>query len=429
MVAANIRFYEPRGSEHALPRHVQVPRQPIIDNGWHRAMKRRTLLAAGAATLSAASAGCLGELHPGCGGGSAGTAQSTPGEPEQLPVPESELVRAARRDEIPAITEPAFGPDWEGIVLTGVWWGTGEEFDFTVELLPNDRIIGVVRDGYARAYPLKLLHWHEAVNDEFGGPLLVTFCPLCGSAITAERVVDGQTTLFGVSGLLYRSNLVLYDQQTNSLWAQLLAKAIRGPQTGSTFSLVPSELTTWETWQQRYPETEVLLPAPLSGTVGVSEAAPYNRNPYEEYATSDRVVGGADSHDEQLHPKTEVLGVRYDGDAVAYPLERVSAAGVVNDTVGGRPIVVTATADDRLVAYDRRVDGELLRFTAGGPGEMVGGGTQWEVESGRAVAGTHEGGRLEPVDDALQLYWFAWREFEPGTRIYSDRWTLDWLCG
>ncbi len=391
-------------------------------------MNRRALLAAGAATLSATSAGCLGEIHGGCGSGSPETARPTPGEPEQLPVPRSELVRAARRDEIPAITAPAFGPDWEGIVLTGVWWGTGEEFEFTVELRPADRVVGVVRDGRARAYPLKVLNWHEAINDEFGGPLLVTFCPLCGSAITAERVVDGQPTTFGVSGLLYRSNQVLYDQPTESLWAQLLGKAIRGPLTGSTLRLVPSELTTWKTWQRRHPETDVLLPAPLSETVGVSEAAPYSRDPYSEYATNDRVVGGADSYDDQLHPKAEVLGVRHDGEAVAYPLERVSAAGVINDTVGGRPIVVAATAEDRLVAYDRRVDGELLQFSAGEPGEILGGNTRWRMENGRAVAGAHEGSTLEPVADALQLYWFAWREFEPETRLYSSGGTLDWLC-
>lgn len=274
-----------------------------------------------------------------------------------------------------------------------------------------------------------MLNWHETVNDEFSGPLLVTFCPLCGSAITAERVVDGQITMFGISGLLYQSNQVLYDQETGSLWAQLLAKAIRGPLTRSTLPLVPSGLTTWETWQQRYPETEVLLPAPLSGTVGKSEAAPYSRNPYDEYASTDRVVGGADSHDEQLHPKAEVLGVRHGSDAVAYPLERVSAAGVINDTVGGRPIVVTATADDCLVAYDRQVDGEVLRFTKDEPGEMLGGGTQWRVENGRAVASPHEGANLKPVDDAVQLYWFAWREFEPDASVYSSRWSLDWPCG
>lgn len=391
-------------------------------------MNRRALLAAGAASLSAASAGCLGELHPGCGGGSVQTTQPSPGDPEQLPVPESELVRAARKDEIPAITEPAFGPDWEGVVVTGVWWGTGEEFDFTVELLPDDRVVGVVRDGRARAYPLRVLNWHEVVNDQFDGPLLVTYCPLCGSAITADRVVDGQPTTFGVSGLLYRSNLVLYDDRTDSLWGQLLATAIRGPATGSTLRLVPSELTTWKAWQERHPETDVLLPAPLSKTVGTSEAAPYSRNPYSEYATSDRVVGGADSDDDRLHPKAEVLGVRHDGEAVAYPLERVSAAGAINDTVGGRPIVVTATPEDSLVAYDRRVAGEVLRFSAGEPGELLGGDTRWDVENGRAIAGRYEGKTLDPVDDALQLYWFAWREFEPETRLYSGRWTLDWLC-
>lgn len=391
-------------------------------------MKRRRLLATGAAAVSTAITGCLGELQHSCGVDSGATVTENQGEPEQLPVPESELVRAAERDEIPAITEPSFGPDWEDIELTGVWWGTGEEFDFTVELVPEDRVIGVVRDERARAYPLKMLNWHEAVNDEFDGPLLVTFCPLCGSAITAERVVDGSPTMFGNSGLLYRSNQVLYDGKTDSLWAQLLAKAIRGPKTGSTLELVPSELTTWEAWQERYPDTEVLLPAPLSETVGDSEAAPYVRDPYENYATSDRVVGGAESQDGRLHPKAQVLGVRHEGEAVAYPLKRVSDRGVINDTIGGRPIVVASTSGNRLVAYDRRVEQNTLRFVNGAPGEMYGGKTRWQVESGRAVAGAFEGATLESLEDTIQLYWFAWQEFEPNTDLYSDLSYLNGFC-
>jgi hypothetical protein len=392
-------------------------------------MKRRELLGTGATTISIAATGCLGQLRQRCGHGASATTQPTPGDPEELPVPRSELVRAAGRDEIPAITEPAFESNWEGITLTRVWWGTGETFEVTVELLSEDRVIGVVRDGRARAYPLKILNWHEAVNDEFDGPLLVTYCPLCGSGITAERIVDGSETTFGVSGLLYRSNQVLYDEQTDSYWAQLLAKAIRGSMTGSTLRLVPSELTTWEAWKQRHPETEVLLPAPFSKTVGNSRPAPYRRNPYDKYAATGETVEGADSRDGQLHPKAEVLGVRHDGEAVAYPLERVSAAGVVNDTVGGRPIVVASTPTSQLVAYDRRIDGEPLQFSEGDAETMLSDDTRWQIKNGRGTAGTHKGAELTPLDDAIQLYWFAWREFEPNTSVYSTRWAPEWLCG
>lgn len=392
-------------------------------------MKRRELLGTGATTISIAATGCLGQLRQRCGHGASATTQPTPGDPEELPVPRSELVRAAGRDEIPAITEPAFESNWEGITLTRVWWGTGETFEVTVELLSEDRVIGVVRDGRARAYPLKILNWHEAVNDEFDGPLLVTYCPLCGSGITAERIVDGSETTFGVSGLLYRSNQVLYDEQTDSYWAQLLAKAIRGSMAGSTLRLVPSELTTWEAWKQRHPETEVLLPAPFSKTVGNSRPAPYRRNPYDKYAATGETVEGADSRDGQLHPKAEVLGVRHDGEAVAYPLERVSAAGVVNDTVGGRPIVVASTPTSQLVAYDRRIDGEPLQFSEGDAETMLSDDTRWQIKNGRGTAGTHNGAELTPLDDAIQLYWFAWREFEPNTSVYSTRWAPEWLCG
>ena len=392
-------------------------------------MKRRELLVTGATTISVATTGCLGHLQQRCGHGSSAATQPTPGDPEELPVPRSELVRAAGRDEIPAITEPAFESNWEEVVLTRVWWGTGETFEVTVELLPEDRIIGVARDGRTRAYPLKVLNWHEAVNDEFGGPLLVTYCPLCGSGITAERVVNGSETTFGVSGLLYRSNQVLYDEQTDSYWAQLLAKAIRGSMTGSTLRLVPSELTTWGAWKQRHPETEVLLPAPFSKTVGNSRPAPYRRNPYGKYAATGETVEGADSRDGQLHPKAQVLGVRHGGEAVAYPLERVSAAGVINDTVGGRPIVVASAPTDQLVAYDRRIDGETLQFSEGDAETILRADTRWQIKNGRATAGTHRGAELTPLDDAIQLYWFAWREFEPNTSVYSTRWAPEWLCG
>jgi hypothetical protein len=150
-----------------------------------------------------------------------------------------------------------------------------------------------------------VLNWHEVVNDTLGGPLLTTYCPICRSGLVARRTIDGEAagvggsesattgaskdgvvtpfggsgseatgastgenvSPFGVSGLLYRGNLVLYDRATGSLRSQILATAIRGPRTGETLDVLPSTLTTWGTWCERFPGGEVLLPPPISDTV------------------------------------------------------------------------------------------------------------------------------------------------------------------
>jgi len=176
-----------------------------------------------------------------------------------LPVPSEELCAPLSKDIIPAIVDPVFADDWSELdAPTGV----------DRPLLPDDApVIGVSRAGEARAYPLRILDWHEVVNDTFGAPLLMTYCVRCGSAIVAERFADGSETVFGVSGRLWRDDLVLYDERTESLWSQLLAAAIRGPLTGDRLTLVASSLTTWGAWRRRHPDTQVLLPPPHSNTV------------------------------------------------------------------------------------------------------------------------------------------------------------------
>lgn len=390
-------------------------------------MYRRRLLATVAAGGASGLAGCLGDaVSRGDGRESATPATPAPPGPvgpgglPDLPVPEDELVRAANRDALPAITDPAFAADWSDVELE-----TRTEFGvrtITPRLADFDRVVGVVHDGQARAYPLRVLDWHEVVNDEFGEPLLVTYCPLCQSAVVASRVVDGAATTFGVSGLLWRQNLVLYDARTGSHWSQFAGTAIRGPLTGTTLSLRPATLTTWSAWRADYPETRVLLPPPFSGTV-VGRGSPalrdYTAFPYAGYETTDRLgVSDASFGDDRLHPKTTVLGIAHDGVARAYPTPAVTTADVVTDTVGGRPVVVTV-ADDTLVAYDRRIGGRVRSVTPAGPDHLRAAGSRWDRATGRAVDGPHAGAQLTPATTLPPVFWFTWLDFYPDTGVFE----------
>lgn len=379
--------------------------------------RRRYLAALG--TGATALAGCLGRDSAGdappateddgeatTDAANDGTAGSGPTGDPDLPVPQADLDRGAAKDAIPAITDPAFGPDWAGV---------------DADLNDDDRVIGVERDGAARAYPLRILNWHEVVNDDFGGPLLVTYCPLCGSGVTGVRTVAGEPTTFGVSGLLWKSDLVMYDDLTDSLWSQIRAQAIRGPQTGERIDLVPSALTTLSAWREEYPDTEVLLPPPASGTIGGGAATrDYDRDPYAGYANDSRIgIGRNDFDDDRLAAKTIVIGVEHDGVARAYPRPRVAAAGVVNDEVNGLPVAVATDSGDSLAAYERTVDGRTLTFERVDERHLRADGSRWRIVSGEAADGPHEGTTLTRANDVSPKFWFAWAEFHPDTEVYG----------
>ena len=412
-------------------------------------MERRRYLSL-LTTGSMGAGGCLEGLGPG-----SGRASTDPGEggPPDLPVPESALHRAVERDAIPAIVDPAFARDWSGLKtsvpsaplresveprLSPASPVIGVESRALASTEPGERAAG--RDGRARAYPLSILEWHEVVNDRLGGPLLVTYCPLCGSGVVAERRIGsgprgGIVTSFGVSGLLWRGNLVLYDRATGSLWSQLLGRAVRGPRTGERLRLLPSRLTTWGEWREGHPDTEVLLPPPRSDTVrGPDATFDYTVDPYLSYDTSSTVgAGNTAFEDDRLHPKAPVVGVeseapasterdespvKRNAEARAYPLTTVERLRVVNDTVGGRPVVVAVTPSRSLVAYDRRVGDRTLRVLPVGGGEMRAGGSRWRLATGRAVDGPHEGHRLSSATERSSMFWFAWAKLSPDTEVY-----------
>ncbi len=176
-------------------------------------------------------------------------------------IPPSEIQYNIPRNTIPALSRPHMIP-------AGLAGAT---------LQDSDRVLGVFLNGEARAYPIRILNWHELVNDEVGGvPVLVSWCPLCGSAVVYDPMVDGRRLTFGVSGLLYKRNVLMFDHETDSLWSQLLSRAVTGPLAGRELKVLPATNTTWGEWEKRHPATRVI--SFLTG-----HARDYRRDPYADY--------------------------------------------------------------------------------------------------------------------------------------------------
>lgn len=254
---------------------------------------------------------------------------------EHCLIAEEEIRRGGPpKDGIPSITDPDF-----------------IDADRAEYLSPQDRVIGVVIDGDARAYPIRILNLHEAVNDTVGGqPILITYCPLCDSALVFDREVGGAVREFGISGLLYNSNVLLYDRHTRSanesLWSQLEMRAVCGPaaEQGLELELLPSTLTTWEHWQAEHPNGQV-----MSDRTGFTRD--YNRNPYASYFSTDRLMFPVDvdaSDFEELRRKEPMIVVQHGSAMKAYPITRLEAAadeeGAIQDEVGGMAITLKITS-------------------------------------------------------------------------------------
>jgi len=276
-------------------------------------------------------------------------------------VPLSEIHRGGPpRDGIPALTDPEF------LLPGSQHW-----------LQDDDRVLGVHRNGVAKAYPLGIMNYHEVVNDFFADePIAVTYCPLCftGIAFRAQEP-DGSRLLLGVSGLLYNSDVLLYDRRTESLWSQIAARAISGPRRGDTLDAIPIANTTWSAWRAEHPQSLVL-------SRNTEYSRNYDRDPYAAYAEDEALMFPVRFRMHGKHPKTRVLGVEIAGQARAYPLPAFPEVGQhrVEDELGGKPITVLIDSD---------------------------------AQSGR-VLDIHG----EEIT-SLMAYWFAWFAFHPDTDRYQ----------
>lgn len=273
-------------------------------------------------------------------------------------IPPEQIMRGGPpRDGIPSLDKPKFV--------------TRAEADF---LKPEDRVLGIVVQGVARAYPVSILNWHEVVNDSIGDtPILVTFCPLCGTGMTFSPVLDGKKMTFGVSGLLYNSDVLLYDRQSESLWSQVMATSVVGPMIGRKLPLITTWNTSWQDWRARHPNTQV-----LSTDTGFSRD--YLRNPYLGYEDSRQILFDVREASDQFHPKELVLALTDGERQKAWPFSELRKAGTtVKDTLNGKPI---------LISYD---------------------------ELAVAARAYDEAGQELP---ALTAFWFAWYAFHPETEVF-----------
>ena len=217
---------------------------------------------------------------------------------------------------------------------------------------PDDRVFGVEINGHARAYPQRIADWHEMVNDTLGGVAFsLAYCTLCGAAIAfAGAVRDGRTFTFGSSGLLYRSNKLMYDRQTDSLWNQFSGTPVVGALANSRIVLdvLPIVTTTWAEWRRRHPDTTV-----LSNRTGFRRD--YTRGAaYGGYFASPSLLFPADARDPALQ-KEVVFGLRAAGGIKTWPLARFAPATVINDRVGLVDVVLIGNAATGTVrAYESR---------------------------------------------------------------------------
>lgn len=383
-------------------------------------MRRRRLLAVAGLSVGGV-AGCLSTNSGDTGDDSEGDDSEPTPSPDrvqtdatvggvELPVSGARLERRLPRDAIAAIVDPVFAKDWSGLDPEGVDNPT---------LSSGTAVIGVERAGETRAYPMRILDRHEIVDDAFDIPVAVTYCPLCGSSVVLDRRVDGEGTVFGVSGLLWRDHLVMYDDATESRWSQLFATAIQGPKTGTRIERLSSTLTTWGEWQQIHPESTVLLPPPRSETIdGTDWGTSYFEARYA-YDEENQLLGYDNPADADLRPWTLVVGIQTDEEVRAYPFFEVAESGVVNDSVGAVPVVVGVAPGGTLVAYDRRVGGETLHFESGDDRHLLAGGSRFERTTGRAVDGPFEGVRLDRANERPPMFWRGWSNIFSETDVYD----------
>ena len=227
------------------------------------------------------------------------------------------------RDTIPSIDEPSFDTEY---------FGESTDEVIVVESTSTSRA--------PRAYPIRVLHYHEICNDATGNrPITVTWCPLCASAVVYDARVDGQALTFGVSGKLADDDLVMYDRETDSEWKQSTGTCLTGLLEGRSLSVLPASVLSYERFAAEYHEGVVLVPPGGESEAASADDVPatirYDMTPYESYFETEGFGLAAHRDGEpmrtwkrtDLAPKDVVLGIERDGDALGFPLERVREAG------------------------------------------------------------------------------------------------------
>jgi len=238
----------------------------------------------------------------------------------------------------------------------------------------NELVLALEYKGVKRVYPLQILVSHEIVNDFVSGdPLLITYCPLCGSGIAYERTIDGEAVEFGTSGKLYNSNLVMYDRKTETYWQQIDGKAIVGELTGMELKEISIDTVVWRDWKPAHPDSEV-----LSQDTGFSRS--YGRDPYGGYYEDDYLLFPVENSDNRVHPKTPIVGIEIDEKYKAYRKSDFDETSIIEDTFNTVNIKLEKFPDGRIVITNLDTNEEIIKE---------------------------------------EDFWFAWYAFHPETELYG----------
>ncbi|MBR9675389.1 DUF3179 domain-containing protein [Candidatus Woesearchaeota archaeon] len=265
------------------------------------------------------------------------------------------------------------GPPKDGIPsIDNPKYVTVAEADEWIE--DNELVLAIVYKDVKRVYPLQILVWHEIVNDFIAGdPILITYCPLCGSGIAYERKLGGETVEFGTSGKLYNSNLVMYDRKTDTYWSQIEGLAIIGELTGYELKEISIDTVVWRDWKEAHPDSEV-----LSQSTGFFRQ--YGTDPYGNYYEDSFVIFPLEAEDDRVHPKTVVFGVEINNSFKAYREDDLKEVGVIEDEVSG--VSIRLVRDEAGIVMILNLD------------------TKKEIVKERD-------------------FWFAWYAFHPDTELYG----------
>ena len=242
----------------------------------------------------------------------------------------------------------------------------------SVDFLFDDDIMMVVEyNNVQKAYPRKIMQTHEIVNDYFSEKALaMTYCPLCGTSVAFEPIIDGERVEFGVSGVLHNSDLVMYDRKTKSLWGQITGKAIVGPKTGDRLKRVSVGLLTWKELKVAYPNSQILLPP-------TGEFERYKDFHYQKYTESEKLMFPVSAADARLATKQIVYGVEVDGKFIAFEESYLKKRSPMVESFGKRILKVSFSAG-KVTAIDKKTNESF---------------------------------------DVLRVYWFAWFAFHPETLL------------
>ncbi|MCG7496592.1 DUF3179 domain-containing protein [Vibrio sp. Of7-15] len=275
-------------------------------------------------------------------------------------IPAEEILHGGpAKDGIPALLTPVFQKGLRAL-----------------DIHPNDKVFGLVIDGIAKAYPIKILNWHEVVNDKFNeSAVIVSYCPLCGSGMAFSSDVGYDMLTFGVSGLVYNSDVLMYDHQSNSLWSQIRGEAVSGSMRGKSLHQIPLQLMRWKKWLKANPDTLV-----LSTKTGFKRN--YNIDPYQGYKRSPSLFFPvSETAPKQYFPKQLVLGFKSDAGPVAFSLSELQRHNQISFTY------------------------QIANHTY-----MV----HWNKKDQAAWITDLQGAEIPTT----LMYWFAWYTFYPETKVF-----------